>query len=47
MASFVWFFSLTYGAGQLSPLFKKPRTWQILDTLMGFVMIGMAINLIT
>jgi L-lysine exporter family protein LysE/ArgO len=47
LASFVWFFSLTYGASTLSPLFKKPRAWQILDTVNGFIMIGIAISLIT
>lgn len=47
MGSFVWFFSLTYGASRLSPIFKNPRAWQILDTIMGVVMIGMAISLIT
>lgn len=45
--SFVWFFGLTYGASTLSPIFKNPRAWQILDTIMGFVMIGIAISLIT
>ncbi|MBS0285851.1 MAG: amino acid transporter [Proteobacteria bacterium] len=45
-ASFCWFFSLTYGASKLSPLFRNPRAWQILDTLMGFMMIGIAISLL-
>lgn len=45
-ASFIWFFGLTYGASYLSVYFKKPRAWQIVDTLMGIVMIGIAINLI-
>ena len=30
VASFTWFFSLAYGARLLSPLFEKPRAWQIL-----------------
>lgn len=46
MASFAWFFSLTYGTTFLSPLFKNPRAWQILNTIMGFVMIGMAVRLV-
>lgn len=45
-ASFSWFFGLTYGASKLSPLFHNPRAWQVLDTIMGFVMIGLAIGLI-
>ncbi len=45
-ASFAWFFSLTYGASKLSPLFKNPRAWQVLDTIMGCMMIGIAISLI-
>lgn len=44
--SFIWFFGLTYGASLLSPIFKNPRAWQILDTMMGFVMFGIAITLI-
>ena len=46
LASFVWFFSLAYGARLLSPLFEKPRTWQILDIFIGVVMIGIAVSLI-
>lgn len=45
-ASFIWFFSLAYGASMLSPLFKAPRTWQILNTVMGIVMLGIALSLI-
>lgn len=37
-ASFVWFFGLGYGARLLTPLFKKPKTWQILDILIGITM---------
>ncbi len=45
-ASFVWFFSLAYGASLLSPLFKAPRTWQILNLTMGIVMFAIAWSLI-
>ena len=34
----IWFFGLGYGARLLSPLFQKPRTWQILDLLIGIIM---------
>lgn len=37
-ASGLWFFGLGYGARLLIPLFKKARTWQILDALIGCVM---------
>ena len=33
LASFVWFFSLGYGARFLAPLFAKPSAWRILDAL--------------
>ncbi len=45
-ASFSWFFGLTYGASKLSPLFKNPRAWQVLDVLIGIMMIALAISLI-
>lgn len=45
-ASFLWFFGLTYGASLLSPVFKNPRAWQILDTLTGCIMLGIAATLL-
>lgn len=45
IASFVWFFSLGYGARLLKPLFEKPRSWQILDIIIGFTMTALAISL--
>ena len=41
-ASFAWFFALGYGARFLAPLFAKPVAWRILDTLITFVMFGLA-----
>ena len=46
IASFIWFFSLGYGARLFSPLFKKPRAWQILDIIIGLTMWGIAISLL-
>lgn len=46
MASFLWFFGLTYGAGLLTPLFKNPRAWQILDGTMGVVMLSLGLQLV-
>lgn len=42
LASFIWFFSLGYGVRVLIPLFKNPKTWQILDILIAFVMFILA-----
>ncbi len=37
-ASTLWFFSLSFGAGLLAPLFRKPVAWRFLD---GFVCLTM------
>jgi L-lysine exporter family protein LysE/ArgO len=41
-ASFVWFFSLGYGARVLTPLFGRPVAWRILDVLIALVMVSIA-----
>jgi L-lysine exporter family protein LysE/ArgO len=41
-ASFVWFFSLAYGARLLAPLFAKPMAWRILDALIALIMWAIA-----
>ena len=38
MASLVWFFSLGFGARILTPWFKKPLTWVILECTIGLIM---------
>lgn len=45
-ASFIWFFSLSLGAVKLAPLFRKAKTWQILDILIGIIMWIIAFNLL-
>ncbi len=45
-ASFVFFFSLGYGARLLAPLLQSPRSWQILDILIGLLMWAIALGLI-
>ncbi len=45
-ASFVFFFSLAYGARLLTPLFKRPASWRILDVCVGIVMWTIALTLI-
>lgn len=46
LASFLWFFSLSYGARLLSPLFEKPKSWKILDFLVGCMMWILAVSLL-
>lgn len=45
-ASFVFFFSLGYGARLLAPFFAKPRAWQVLDVIIGIVMWAIAVKLL-
>ncbi len=46
LASFVWFFSLGYGARILSPLFARPSSWRALDTVIGAIMWVLAARLL-
>ncbi|MES0863616.1 LysE/ArgO family amino acid transporter [Ruegeria sp. SCPT10] len=46
LASFVFFFTLGYGARILSPFFARPRAWQVLDVIIGIVMLGIALKLV-
>ncbi|GJJ01075.1 amino acid transporter [Duganella rhizosphaerae] len=45
LASLLWFSSLGFGARYLTPVFAKPRAWQILDGVIALVMWGLAISL--
>lgn len=45
-ASMLWFYGLGYGARILTPLFRKPAAWKILDGLVGVVMWGIAAKLL-
>ncbi len=45
-ASFVFFFSLGLGARFLSPLFSRPKSWKILEFIVGVMMATIAISLI-
>jgi L-lysine exporter family protein LysE/ArgO len=45
IGSSIWFFSLGYGAKFLIPLFKKNRTWQILDFFIGCMMYYIALSM--
>ena len=46
-ASFVFFFSLGYGARLLGPVMQSARAWRVLDTGIGLVMWALAIKLIS
>ncbi|WP_206613486.1 LysE/ArgO family amino acid transporter [Parahaliea mediterranea] len=37
-ASFIWFGALGYGARWLAPWFAQPKSWQLLDGLIGIIM---------
>ena len=44
-ASFVFFFSLGFGARLLAPQMKRPHAWRILDAVIALVMFGLAIGM--
>jgi len=45
-ASGAWFTTLGFGARLLRPVFRTPRAWQVLDTLIGLTMLGLAASLL-
>ena len=45
IASFVFFFSLSYGAKLLAPIMKLPSAWRILDGLIALIMFIIAVKL--
>ncbi|WP_194090553.1 LysE/ArgO family amino acid transporter [Vibrio hibernica] len=45
-ASAVWFYGVAYIAKKLIPVFAKPVTWRVLDTVIALVMFGIALSLI-
>ena len=46
VASFVWFFSLGYGAKLLSKYMSSVRFWQVLDVVIALVMFSIALTLL-
>jgi len=46
LASFVFFFSLAYGAKLLKPIMKEPFAWRVLDCLIAIIMFTIAIRLL-
>ena len=45
LASFVFFFSLAYGAKLLEPIMKRPSSWRIMDSLIALIMFTIAFKL--
>ena len=45
LASFVFFFSLAYGAKLLLPIMKSATSWRILDAFIASIMFIIAFNL--
>jgi len=45
LASFVFFFSLAYGAKLLTPIMLRPFSWKILDSLIALIMFTIAFKL--
>ena len=45
LSSFVFFFSLAYGAKLLEPLMQRPSSWRILDGLIALIMFAIAFKL--
>ncbi|MBI3731737.1 MAG: amino acid transporter [Burkholderiales bacterium] len=41
----IWFAALGFGARLLAPWFAKPIAWRVLDSLVGIVMLMLALNL--
>ena len=45
LASFIFFFSLAYGAKLLKPIMQRPSSWRILDGFIALIMFTIAIKL--
>jgi L-lysine exporter family protein LysE/ArgO len=46
VASFAWFFGLGYASKKLIPFFENSKTWMILDSVIGLVMVWIATGLV-
>jgi len=45
LASFIFFFSLSYGAKFLAPLMERPYSWRVLDSIIALIMFTIAFKL--
>jgi L-lysine exporter family protein LysE/ArgO len=46
VASGAWFSTLGFGARLLRPIFRTPRAWQVLDSIIGVTMLALAASLV-
>jgi L-lysine exporter family protein LysE/ArgO len=46
IGSWLWFFSLGFGARLLRPMLANPRTWRILDSSIALIMFAVAAGLV-
>ena len=46
VSSFVFFFSLGYGARLLVPCMKRPIAWRILDAVIAIILFGLALSML-
>ncbi|MCH2160001.1 MAG: LysE/ArgO family amino acid transporter [Oleiphilaceae bacterium] len=46
IASFTFFFSLGYGARFLRPIFAQAKSWQVLEVIIGVIMLSLALSLV-
>lgn len=46
LGSIVWFTALGFGARLLVPLFRRRRSWQVLDAMIALVMVALAVQLL-
>ena len=45
LASFIWFYTLAYGARYLAPVLSSSMAWRVLDVSIGMLMLAMALSL--
>lgn len=46
VASVTWFVGLGFGARALAPLVASPRAWRVVDTIIGLVVLAIALRLV-
>lgn len=46
VASFIWFYSLGYGAQKLSAYFTHPKVWRVIEFSIGTIMWAIAVSLL-
>ncbi|ARN73841.1 LysE/ArgO family amino acid transporter [Oceanicoccus sagamiensis] len=47
LGSFIFFFSLGYGARLLAPIFQSPKAWKVLEFIVGLTMLFIALLLVS